>query len=143
MLGILPLLSLKRLLQLILIGFILGIAAIGGAYLYVKEDLPSVAMLQDVQLQTPMQIFSQDGKLISQFGEKKRIPLSLEQMPQTMIDAILATEDNRFYQHFGIDPVGIMRAVFGKIIGQNKGGGSTITMQVARNFFLTLSLIHI
>ena len=102
-----------------------------------RDDLPSVESLKDIKWQTPMQIYSQDGLLISQFGEKKRIPLKLAQMPQQLIDAVLATEDDRFYQHFGVDPIGVARAVFGKIIGQNKGGASTITMQVARNFFLT------
>lgn len=107
-----------------------------------KDDLPSVESLKDLKWQTPMQIFSKDGKLISQFGEKKRIPLTLDEFPQQLINAILATEDDRFYSHFGIDPIGISRAVFGKIIGQNKGGGSTITMQVARNFFLTREVTY-
>jgi penicillin-binding protein 1A len=102
-----------------------------------RKDLPSVALLKDIEWQTPMQIFSSDGKLISQFGEKKRIPLKLEQMPKHLINAILATEDDRFYLHFGVDPIGMSRAVLGKLMGQNKGGASTITMQVARNFFLS------
>lgn len=108
-----------------------------------RGDLPSVKLLKDLQWQTPMQIFSSDGELISQFGEKKRIPLTLDQMPQTLIDAILATEDDRFYLHFGVDPIGMSRAVIGQIRGQNKGGASTITMQVARNFFLTREQTYI
>ncbi|TWX74247.1 PBP1A family penicillin-binding protein [Colwellia sp. C1TZA3] len=102
-----------------------------------RSNLPSVESLKDLQWQTPMQIFSADGKLISQFGEKKRIPLTLEEMPQQLINAILATEDDRFYLHFGVDPIGMGRAILGQLTGQNKGGASTITMQVARNFFLT------
>ena len=80
-----------------------------------------------------MMIYSADGKLMNQFGEKKRLPLPLNEMPQQLIDAILATEDDRFYLHFGVDPIGMSRAVLGQIIGQNKGGASTITMQVVRN----------
>lgn len=63
-----------------------------------------------MQLQTPMKVFSQDGKLISQFGEKRRIPIEVDDVPPLMIKAFLATEDNRFYSHPGIDPIGIVRA---------------------------------
>ncbi|WP_245732080.1 penicillin-binding protein 1A [Thalassotalea agarivorans] len=90
-----------------------------------------------------MQIFSADGELISQFGASKRIPLTIDEMPQQLVDALLATEDDRFYLHFGVDPIGLGRAVWGQIIGQNKGGASTITMQVARNFFLTREQTYI
>ena len=129
--------SLKNFIKLALFGFIAGVIALLIIYISMRDELPSVQSLEEVKWQTPMQIFTADGKLISQFGEKKRIPLSLDDMPQHLIDAILATEDERFYYHFGIDPIGLSRAIFGQIIGQNKGGGSTITMQVARNFFLT------
>lgn len=115
----------------------IGILALVGIYLSMRSSLPSVESLRDLQWQTPMQIFSADGKLISQFGEKKRIPLTLEEMPQQLINAILATEDDRFYLHFGVDPIGMGRAILGQLTGQNKGGASTITMQVARNFFLS------
>ena len=119
--------------MLIFIGFL----ALAGIYLSMRSSLPSVESLKDLQWQTPMQIFSSDGKLISQFGEKKRIPLTLDEMPQQLINAILATEDDRFYLHFGVDPIGMGRAIIGQLTGQNRGGASTITMQVARNFFLT------
>jgi len=89
-----------------------------------------------------MQIYSNDGLLISQFGEKKRIPLSFDEIPQQLIDALLATEDDRFYFHFGVDPIGMSRAVLGKLTGNDKGGASTITMQVARNFFLTREITY-
>jgi penicillin-binding protein 1A len=127
----------KKLFKISISLFFLALLALFTIYISIKSDLPSVASLKDVKWQTPMKIYSADGKLISQFGEKKRIPLTLKQMPQQLIDAILATEDNRFYHHFGLDPIGFGRAVIGKISGQNKGGASTITMQVARNFFLT------
>lgn len=134
--------SIKRLLK---IGFILIISAfilLTLLYVSMQKELPDVASLKDMQWQTPMQIFSADGQLISQFGEKKRIPLTLDQMPKSLINAILATEDNRFYSHFGIDPVGIARAVFAKLIGKSKGGASTITQQVARNFFLSSEVTY-
>lgn len=107
-----------------------------------RSELPSVESLKDLHWQTPLQIYSQDGLLISQFGEKKRTPLTLEQVPKQLIDALLATEDDRFYLHFGVDPIGMGRAVLGKLMGQDKGGASTITMQVARNFFLTREVTY-
>ena len=121
-----------------LICVVLGGATVGGLYLYVKPELPSVETLRDVRWQTPMQVFTADGQLISQFGEKRRIPIKLEDVPQPLIDAFLATEDSRFYEHFGVDPIGVMRA-FSVLIttGEVQQGASTITMQLARNFFLT------
>ncbi len=118
------------------------LAGIYSLYLSIRSDLPSVQSLKDLHWQTPLQIFSQDGLLISQFGEKKRSILTLEQVPQELINALLATEDDRFYLHFGVDPIGMGRAVLGKLMGQDKGGASTITMQVARNFFLTREVTY-
>lgn len=101
-------------------------------------------VLKDVQLQTPMQVFSKDGLLINQFGEKRRIPVTIEEIPQPLINAILATEDNRFYDHIGIDPIGILRSALVLIsTGEKKQGASTITMQLARNFFLTREKAYI
>lgn len=117
---------------------LLGVGAIVAAYFYVLPDLPDVSTLKNVQLQTPLRIYSSDGKLISQFGEKRRIPLKLEEVPKPLLQAFLATEDARFYEHGGIDPVGVMRAAIVMLTtGEKKQGASTITMQVARNFFLT------
>ncbi|PHR82017.1 MAG: penicillin-sensitive transpeptidase [Colwellia sp.] len=112
-------------------------------YLTLRDELPDIKSLTDVQWQTPMKIYSIDGALISQFGEKKRKPLTFEEIPQQLIDALLATEDDRFYFHFGVDPIGMARAVFGQITGNSRGGASTITMQVARNFFLTREQTYI
>jgi len=134
--------SLKKLLKIGFMLIFLAILILAGLYISMRSELPSVASLKDIQWQTPMQIFSSDGKLISQFGEKKRIPLTLDEMPQQLINAILATEDDRFYMHFGVDPIGMGRAVLAKLVGQNKGGASTITMQVARNFFLTREITY-
>ncbi|GAA69346.1 penicillin-binding protein 1A [Pseudoalteromonas sp. BSi20429] len=113
-------------------------------YYYVKPDIPSVQVLKDVQLQTPMQVFTKDGLLINQFGEKRRIPVTIDEIPQTLINAFLATEDNRFYDHIGIDPIGIVRSAVVLIsTGEKKQGASTITMQLARNFFLTREKAYI
>jgi penicillin-binding protein 1A len=111
-------------------------------YLTLRDELPNINSLKDVQWQTPMQIYSNDGLLISQFGEKKRKPLNFDEIPQSLINALLATEDDRFYFHFGVDPIGLTRAVLGKLTGNDKGGASTITMQVARNFFLTREVTY-
>nr|WP_220488473.1 penicillin-binding protein 1A [Aliivibrio sp. SR45-2] len=117
---------------------IIGVTTIFGFYQYVKPELPDVATLKDVQLQTPMQVYSRDGKLIAQFGEKRRIPLKLEDMPPHLLEAIIATEDSRFYSHYGFDPIGITRAAFAVLAsGSAKQGASTITQQLARNFFLS------
>jgi penicillin-binding protein 1A len=127
----------KKIIKLSFLLLFLAFLGLIAIYISLKDDLPSVESLREVKWQTPMQIYSSDGKLISQFGEKKRIPLTLDQMPQQLINAILATEDDRFYYHFGVDPVGMGRAILGQLMGKNRGGASTITMQVARNFFLT------
>lgn len=128
----------KRLFAFMLISGLLGVASIVGLYFYITPDLPDVSTLKTVQLQTPMKVFSKDGKLISQFGEKRRIPVTIDEVPPLMIKAFLATEDNRFYEHPGIDPIGIVRAATVMITtGERKQGASTITQQVARNFFLT------
>ncbi|STO55941.1 penicillin-binding protein 1A [Grimontia hollisae] len=128
----------KRLLILAIICILLGVGTIFGFYLYVKPELPDVATLKDVELQTPMQVYSADGKLISQFGEKRRIPVIYKDIPQDLIDALIATEDSRFYDHPGIDPIGITRAaIVVAMSGSAKQGASTITQQLARNFFLS------
>ncbi|TCN75960.1 penicillin-binding protein 1A [Vibrio crassostreae] len=117
---------------------ILGVSTIFGFYYYVKPELPDVATLRDVELQTPMQVFSQDGKLISQFGEKRRNPVTYDEIPRHLVEALIATEDSRFYEHPGIDPIGITRAALVVAMsGSAKQGASTITQQLARNFFLS------
>ena len=117
---------------------ILGLVAGGVLYFHLKSSLPSVESLKTIELQQPMQIYTADGKLIGEVGEQRRIPVKLENVPQRLQDAFLATEDSRFYEHHGLDPVGIARAIF---VAVNNGGASqgasTITQQLARNFFLT------
>ncbi|KGQ13446.1 Penicillin-binding protein 1A [Beauveria bassiana D1-5] len=85
-----------------------------------------------------MQVYSADGELIAQYGEKRRIPLTLNQIPPVMVKAFIATEDSRFYEHHGVDPVGIFRAASVALFsGHASQGASTITQQLARNFFLS------
>ncbi len=123
---------------LCVIGF--GLIA-SGAFLYLNPQIPSVEEFRDIRLQTPLRIFTEEGDLLAEFGERRRIPLPLEEMPALFIQAVLDTEDKRFYDHQGVDPIGLMRAVIGLIRNQGKftsGGGSTITMQVARNISLSL-----
>ncbi len=107
-------------------------------YLYLNPDLPPVSMLKETQLQTPLKVFTQDGKLIAEFGETRRIPLTLSEVPPTLINAILTAEDDRFYSHQGVSLKALARASFDLIsTGSIQSGGSTITMQVAKNFFLS------
>ncbi len=114
------------------------VAILSTAYLIYSPQLPPVDTLKDVKLQTPLKVYSREGKLIALFGEKRRIPLSYQELPQTMVDAFLAAEDDRFFEHPGVDYQGLLRAVINLVItGQKAQGGSTITMQLARNFFLT------
>ncbi|MFT5312025.1 MAG: penicillin-binding protein 1A [Paraglaciecola sp.] len=135
---------LKPALILSFVVILLGVTLTLGTYFYIKADLPSVDILKDVRLQTPMRIYTQDGKLISQFGVKRRIPLTLKDVPETLIHAVIATEDSRFYQHPGIDPIGMSRALINLIVTGEKGqGGSTLTMQLARGFFLSRDKTYI
>lgn len=120
------------------LGLGLGAAALISTYLYLEPELPNAEQLRDVRLQVPLRIFSQDQQLIAEFGEKRRIPLKYEEIPDTMIKAFLAAEDDRFFEHPGVDYHGILRAALQLVMtGQRRQGGSTITMQVARNFFLS------
>jgi len=112
---------------------------LAGLYLYLSPNLPEESALRNITLQTPMQVRSRDGALIGQFGEQKRKPLRFEQIPRSFVDALLAAEDDGFFEHGGIEPLSLARAVSELLLTGKKGsGGSTITMQVARNYFLTL-----
>lgn len=114
-----------------------GIASIA-VYLYFAPTLPNTQELKAIELQTPLRVYSADGKLISEFGEKRRSPLKYEDIPQSFIDALLASEDDAFFEHIGIDFKGLARAALELIrTGQKRSGGSTITMQVAKNYYLS------
>lgn len=109
-----------------------------GFYLHLRPGLPAVHQLLDSRLQTPLRIYSSDDKLIAEFGEKRRTPVTIDQIPEKQLQAFLAAEDARFYEHFGVDLIGLGRAAVELAsTGEIQSGGSTITMQVARNYFLT------
>ncbi|MCC6303273.1 MAG: penicillin-binding protein 1A [Gammaproteobacteria bacterium] len=117
---------------------LLGVIGLAASYLYIAPDLPPIDALRDIRLQVPMRIYTRDGKLIAEFGEQKRTPIRFEETPDLMVKAILAAEDDRFFEHPGVDYQGILRAALNLArTGEKSQGGSTITMQVARNFFLT------
>jgi penicillin-binding protein 1A len=108
------------------------------AYVYLKPALPDVASLREVQLQVPLRIYSRDGKLIQSIGEQRRIPVRYDQLPPKLVQAFLATEDDRFFRHHGVDWQGILRAAVANLrAGGIRQGASTITMQVSRDMFLT------
>ena len=123
---------------LALAGAVLGGLAVGGAYFYFAPQLPDVEALRDVQLQVPLKVYSKDEQLLAEYGEQRRVPLAIEDIPVSIQDAFLAAEDDRFYQHPGVDYRGIVRAAISNYLaGGRTQGASTITMQVARNFFLS------
>jgi penicillin-binding protein 1A len=108
------------------------------AYVYLRPALPDVDSLRDVQLQVPLRVYTRDGKLLAAIGEQRRIPVRYEQIPKTLVQAFLATEDDRFFRHHGVDWQGILRAAVANLkAGGIRQGASTITMQVARDMFLT------
>jgi len=117
---------------------VLGAVTAGGLYLYIVPRLPDTESLKDVRLQVPLRIYTHDGQLIAEYGEKRRTPVAYEDVPPMLIKAFLAAEDDRFFQHPGVDYQGLVRAAIELVkTGQKRQGGSTITMQVARNFFLS------
>ena len=100
--------------------------------------LPSMDELHNYQPKLPLQVYSSDGVLLGQFGQEHRIYVDFDNTPKLLVNAILSAEDERFYEHGGVDILGIIRAALGNITtGHLQSGASTITMQVARNFFLT------
>lgn len=116
-------------------GLILGIASV---YIYLAPRLPSAESLKNIQLQTPLRIYSSDNKLIAEFGEKRRKPVAFEDVPQAFYNALIAAEDENFYKHAGVDLKGLARAAYDLITtGRKRSGGSTITMQVAKNYYLS------
>ena len=126
------------LLGLGIIGAISAVAGVVGAYYYVQPGLPAAETIRDIPLQIPLRIFSRDGYLISEIGERRRILITYEDLPQHVVDAFVAAEDQRFFVHPGIDYRGILRA-FAQLAatGDISSGGSTLTQQLARDYFLT------
>lgn len=109
-----------------------------GLSLFYKPQLPDPASLKNIEFQTPLKIYSLDGKLITEYGTKLRTPVSFDEIPQQFIDALTAVEDRYFFEHSGVEPKALARAFYQLATsGELKSGGSTLTMQAARNFFLT------
>lgn len=119
----------------LIVGSLSVLALIGVAAALIYPTLPSLEALTDYQPKLPLRVYSEDGFLIDEFGEERRAYIKIEQVPQSMKDAVLAIEDRRFYQHSGVDFKGILRAIKNNITGISHEGASTITMQVAKNFF--------
>ncbi|MCE7033471.1 penicillin-binding protein 1A [Lysobacter sp. GX 14042] len=134
---------LRRILRWTLLGFatlvLVGAVVAGMLYARIARDLPDVETLRDVELQEPMYVHASDGSLIAVFGEMRRYPVSIEEVPERFKQAFIAIEDSGFYEHHGVDFRGVARAVWllATTDGERVPGGSTITQQVARQFFLS------
>lgn len=123
---------------LLLLTFIAGMVLVWGEYDYLNKQLPNISTLRHIRLQVPLRIYAKGHVLIGIFGNKRRLPVALKHIPHTLIQALIATEDARFYEDPGVDVIGILRAAKAVILsGKKVQGASTITMQVARNFFLS------
>jgi len=118
---------------------LLGVIALGTVYYLVAPQLPDVQTLRDIELQEPMYVHSRDGRLIAVFGETRRYPVDIDEVPERLKQAFIAIEDARFYDHHGVDYRGVSRAIWLLLTSDQErvAGGSTITQQVARQFFLS------
>jgi penicillin-binding protein 1A len=133
----------RRLLRWALVAFagvtLLGLLAAGTLYYVVSSKLPDVQTLRNVELQEPLYVYARDGRLMALFGETRRYPVDIAKVPERVKQAFIAIEDNRFYEHHGVDYKGVGRAIWLLATTDDKRvpGGSTITQQVARQFFLS------
>jgi penicillin-binding protein 1A len=115
------------------------VAGVIGAYYFVEPDLPAAETIREIPLQIPLRIYSRDGYLIDEIGERRRILITYNELPSHVVNAFIAAEDRRFFEHPGIDYRGVLRAVVQFITtGGAGGGGSTLTQQLARSYFLNL-----
>ncbi len=121
--------------------FVVTLICLTGAglfYVQIVKDLPNVEDLREVRLQTPLRIYTSDNLLIAEFGKKRRKPVAFQGVPKLFTAAFIAAEDASFFSHAGVDWMAVGRAAIEYIkTGEKRQGGSTITMQVARNFFLS------
>lgn len=121
---------------------LIGLIALGGgivgAWYYTEPGLPQAETIRDIPLQIPLRVYSRDGRLLAEIGEQRRIPVAFEDIPQHVVEAFIAAEDGRFFEHPGIDYQGVARAAVNfAVSGSRSQGGSTITQQLARDYFLT------
>ncbi|HEY4213065.1 MAG TPA: penicillin-binding protein 1A [Steroidobacteraceae bacterium] len=131
---------LATLLASVMLITLLGGYALACSYVYLEPSLPTTQLMRNIEFQVPLRIYTRSGGLIAQIGEQRRIPVTWDQIPGVVKHAFLAAEDDRFFEHHGIDYLGVARAIVVDVISADSKaqGGSTITMQAARNMFLTL-----
>ncbi len=104
-------------------------------YLYISPKLPDRETYTNLRLENPLRIYSADNKLIAEYGSRRSTPIKFSEIPPMITEALVSKEDKRFYDHRGVDPISLIRSIAGILTGNLQGGGSTITMQVAKNFF--------
>ena len=100
---------------------ILGAITLGIGLMVLIPDLPSIESIQDIHLKVPLRVYTADGKMIAEFGDERRIPVSIDEVPETLVKAILAVEDDAFYSHPGVDFVGVLRAMITNIRSGQRG----------------------
>ncbi|MEM7430371.1 MAG: PBP1A family penicillin-binding protein [Pseudomonadota bacterium] len=123
------------------VGGVAAIAGVIGAYYYVSPALPAAETIRDIPLEVPLRIYTRDGLLIEEIGERRRVPITYDEVPDHVVEAFIAAEDQRFFVHPGIDYRGVLRAFSRFLMTGNTsgGGGSTLTQQLARSYFLSLA----
>ena len=110
---------------------LLAVLGAVGAFYYVSPSLPSVDTLRDIQLQVPLRVYSRDGRLLREFGEKRRVPASYEEIPRLLVDAFVAAEDDRFFHHPGVDYQGLVVRILLQTWGSPKGSPVSLCLQMA------------
>ena len=124
--------------------FMSGIIISGFVALLISNNLPSTSEILKTELKIPLRVYSADNKLIAEYGDERRKPTEISDLPESLVKAILASEDDRFFNHVGIDIIGIIRAIATNYrSGSSQQGASTITMQVARNYFLSAEKTYV
>lgn len=118
-----------------LAGFCGALMLASAEFLYLSPKLPSRESYTNIRLENPLRIFTRDGRLLAEFGSRRSDPLKYDAIPPRVVQAVISSEDKRFYDHNGVDLLGLVRSIAGILLGNDWGGGSTITMQVTKNFF--------
>ncbi len=125
-----------RILSLWLLAVLCGVLMLtASGFLYLSPKLPDKHSYTNIRLQNPLRIFSSDNKLLAEFGSRRSNPVPFSAIPPQIVNALISSEDKRFFEHRGVDTVGLLRAIAGIVTGRDWGGGSSITMQVTKNFF--------
>jgi penicillin-binding protein 1A len=119
----------------VIAGMCAALMLAASGFLYLSPKLPSRESYTNIRLENPLRIFTRDGRLLAEFGSRRSDPLKYEAIPPLVVQALISSEDKRFYKHNGVDLLGLARSIAGIITGNEWGGGSTITMQVTKNFF--------